>query len=962
MILRVLLVVSAAASAFGGCSCWSDSACALDERCNLRALPRYRCGRRPPLRPWSPCVGRENCCPDGFECRGRLVKSCQPLIGECEAVEQGVPDLCRTMKCNDPEYPVCTMAFGRLRCVQCKYGAAEWKKDCNTCTCSKSGRALCTKKACLPQVCDGKAKCGGILGRQCPSRNHVCMDDPDDDCDPANGGADCEGCCVYDMCKKTECCSGKVCELDTQGKAACVPAPVCEPGSTWKEDCNTCSCHNGRPICTLIACTLTPCTDDKDCPKDKFCRQEDSDGTCLDTRVCVKKVGEGERCNGFTLPCFFDRCQDGLTCKKAEPTGDLPGTCVPDVCDGKTKCSSKGAECKGDHLVCIDDPTDDCDPAKDGADCDGCCVTDMCKKKECCKEEVCKLDSRAKAECVPRPECREGARWKKDCNTCYCRGGKVVCTKKACLPKVCDGKAKCGGILGRQCPSRNHVCMDDPDDDCDPANGGADCEGCCVYDMCRKTECCSGKVCELDTQGKAACVPAPVCEPGSTWKEDCNTCSCHNGRPICTLIACTLTPCTDNKDCPKDKFCRQEDSDGTCLDTRVCVKKVGEGEKCNGFTLPCFFDRCQDGLTCKKAEPTGDLPGTCVPDVCDGKMKCRSKGAKCPGRHLVCIDDPTDDCDPAKDGADCDGCCVTDMCKKKECCKEEVCKLDSRAKAECVPRPECREGARWKKDCNTCYCRGGKVVCTEIACPPKVCDGKAKCHGGAKCDSPGHVCIDDPDDDCDPSKKKAHCGRCCVLNMCLTTRCSQGHVCKLDEQGKAECVPIPECREGARWKKDCNTCYCRGGEAVCTEIACDTPCKTDAGCAGDEFCRPQPGSAGCLAKKTCVKRAGLGETCSEQQLLCRSVVCLRGLQCHTDGHKSTCVANQVAGPNVCTPYTEEKPCLWWQCYNAATCSCMKDLQVNCFADPCQVVADCAPGYTCKSSYCGGCNHQCILDP
>jgi hypothetical protein len=37
--------------------------------------------------------------------------------------------------------------------------------------------------------------CGGIAGFPCPS-GEACIDDPSDDCDPRNGGADCGGICV----------------------------------------------------------------------------------------------------------------------------------------------------------------------------------------------------------------------------------------------------------------------------------------------------------------------------------------------------------------------------------------------------------------------------------------------------------------------------------------------------------------------------------------------------------------------------------------------------------------------------------------------------------------------------------------------------------------------------------------------------------------------------------------------
>ncbi|AEO55816.1 hypothetical protein MYCTH_2300032 [Thermothelomyces thermophilus ATCC 42464] len=38
--------------------------------------------------------------------------------------------------------------------------------------------------------------CGGFANIQCENENHVCIDAPDDNCDPRNGGADCGGICV----------------------------------------------------------------------------------------------------------------------------------------------------------------------------------------------------------------------------------------------------------------------------------------------------------------------------------------------------------------------------------------------------------------------------------------------------------------------------------------------------------------------------------------------------------------------------------------------------------------------------------------------------------------------------------------------------------------------------------------------------------------------------------------------
>lgn len=44
----------------------------------------------------------------------------------------------------------------------------------------------------------------------------------------------------------------------------------------------------------------------------------------------------------------------------------------------------------------------------------------------------------------------------------------------------------CGGIAGLVCPGELY-CVDDPRDDCDPAQGGADCGGVCVRASQRET-------------------------------------------------------------------------------------------------------------------------------------------------------------------------------------------------------------------------------------------------------------------------------------------------------------------------------------------------------------------------------------------------------------------------------------------------------------------------------------------
>lgn len=62
--------------------------------------------------------------------------------------------------------------------------------------------ALLALSACAPaaprppsQSGGSRSMCGGIAAIQCAS-GYRCVDDPNDSCDPDNGGADCGGICV----------------------------------------------------------------------------------------------------------------------------------------------------------------------------------------------------------------------------------------------------------------------------------------------------------------------------------------------------------------------------------------------------------------------------------------------------------------------------------------------------------------------------------------------------------------------------------------------------------------------------------------------------------------------------------------------------------------------------------------------------------------------------------------------
>ena len=79
-----------------------------------------------------------------------------------------------------------------------------------------------------------------------------------------------------------------------------------------------------------IAECAPSCKSDADCTKETWCR-ENMDGQ----GECVPWAGPGERCEGFVRHWQRERCAPGLSCLFSEPTGDVPGTCVSCIYDGK---------------------------------------------------------------------------------------------------------------------------------------------------------------------------------------------------------------------------------------------------------------------------------------------------------------------------------------------------------------------------------------------------------------------------------------------------------------------------------------------------------------------------------------------------------------------------------------------------------------------------------------------------
>jgi hypothetical protein len=175
-----------AAQELSGRFCRSDSDCpqpgAPCTECSdgSVACPEVDCVRRRCVYSFPQCPPPYDPCAD--KACGDLCTICDPADPDC--VETAVVKLCQPDGGCSPNVPICELQPNPCAVTLCPKGT--------TCVVSDTDPSQAT---CVPA--EPKVACGGFLGTPCPGAGQ-CVDDPSDDCDPRNGGADCSGMCVCD--------------------------------------------------------------------------------------------------------------------------------------------------------------------------------------------------------------------------------------------------------------------------------------------------------------------------------------------------------------------------------------------------------------------------------------------------------------------------------------------------------------------------------------------------------------------------------------------------------------------------------------------------------------------------------------------------------------------------------------------------------------------------------------------
>ncbi|KAM9774698.1 SCO-spondin [Syngnathus typhle] len=735
-----------------------------------RSIRTRSCSSPPPKNGGQKCRGEKNqvkpcntkpCdeqgCPPGQE----FVSCANECPQRCADLQQGIE--CQT---NTECQPGCRCPKGQLQqdgaCVhlwQCDCVDSQgqiWaagsghQVDCNNCSCT-NGRLLCTNHSCQASCTwsswSNWASCSVTCGQGQKTR-------------------------YRSLISETE---GTDCQFEEVNHKPCEPGP-CPPlclhddqelrvGDTWLlGECKQCTCTPEGDFCQDIDCTVdggwTPWSVWSDCSV--TCGR----GTQVQTRACINPPprNNGSHCDGperqsqecYASPCLDDLCpwSPWSACSRSCGAGTVVRrrACV---C-GKRGTAACPAEIEDltnqeENQLCFKQPCPEC-PMSTWSVWSQC----SCESQRQQRYRVAVTPATRGQQCTPVET------ESKPCSLSHCDECEAPFMYSPCgkpCEKLCDlyGRTDlCSGV--RECT---------PGCYCPP--GLLQQNGSCV-----PSEHCGCIYLKDQPSGQS---PTPVTVPqGSTVTIGCSTCLCHNGMLECDMRECEVilsewsewtpcSPCMPYSSLNPSSTLLEDAVNGSkmvsvqrrfraCLDFDSGFPVSGEEEK-NQCPHPQVEDRlCPDGSICRDlCQWSAWSAWTVCAEPCSGGVRqryrhplasppgplCRSQQTQsqscntglCPGENCedrgriyqeVCANQCPRSCTDLWEHVQ----CLQGHCHSGCRCPEGQLLQDT----QCVPVAECRCGIpsgngtlefmtneELVVDCNTCVCKNGTLVCTDLPCP-----------------------------------------------------------------------------------------------------------------------------------------------------------------------------------------------------------------------------------------------------
>ncbi|XP_076023612.1 protein jagged-2b isoform X2 [Genypterus blacodes] len=421
---------------------------------------------------------------------------------------------------------------------------------------------------CDPNPCQNEAKCHSM------THDFYCA------CPEGYEGKNCEE--LKDHCQTTPCqaidsCTIAVATNDSAGvrhisSNVCGPRGSCisQPGGNF-----TCVCDPGFSgiYCheNINDCISNPCG---------------NGGTCIDgvnSFQCFCPDGwEGRLCDLNVNECRHNPCKNGGRC--VDLVNDFYCECA-DNWKGKT-CHSRESQC--DATTCSNGGT-----CYDHGDAFRCACAPGWGGNTC---NTAKNSTCASGPCSNGGTCVGGG----DAFTCICKDGweGPTCAQNTndCISRPCYNGGICvDGVNWFRC-------------ECAPGFAGPDCR--ININECQSSPCSYGATCVDEINGFRCICPlgrtGPRCQEfigigkacryaglqfphGSRWEEECNSCSCTNGKVSCTKVLCGRSPCR----LPQSG--QDQKQHLTCPAGQECVQHS---------YLTCFSPPCHQWGVCSMSGPS----------------------------------------------------------------------------------------------------------------------------------------------------------------------------------------------------------------------------------------------------------------------------------------------------------------------------------------------------------------------